>query len=200
MKTKRMKAIAFIFMFICLTNMVYSQRHVSIHGGPAFPIKDYELATGLNAGLQLTHLFQESGLGLFVGFDFIYNKQKKSSKDDSKFLNLPVSSGLEYIYQFNDRFGLFFNGGGALNLLIISDMKTERFGQTITVDIDPAINIGFKIGGGVSINQNISLSVNYFGLGKHNVVGKIKINSNSTSINFGDQTVDILTLNLKINF
>ena len=224
---KNFKIIAFFFFSVCFTVKTYSQGNVSIHFGPSFPVSDFALddlddddaggaAVGLNVGLQYIYPVSESGLGIFGGIDFNYNGLKKDVKDDIedlwasiginnadvkyyKYINVPITVGLNYTYQADDKIGVFANAGLALNFLKITDMELTANGQTVTVEMDLANSIGFKIGGGILINQKTSISIDYLGLGKHDIEGKVKDDDSSMDFDY-EQKVDLVTLTLGFKF
>lgn len=224
---KNLKIFAFVLLSIFLTIKTYSQGKVSIHFGPSFPVSDFAsddlddeddggAAVGLNVGLQYIYPLSESGLGIFGGIDFNYNSLKKDVKDDIeelyesmginnadikyyKYINVPVTAGLNYTYKADDKIGVFANAGLALNFLKITDMELKVNGQTVTTEMNLANSIGFKIGGGILINQKISISIDYLGLGKHDIEGKVKTTGYSEDID-GEGKVDFLTLTLGIKF
>lgn len=223
---KNLKIIGFVLLSCFLITKTYSQGNVSIHFGPSFPVLDFAsnedseygggAAVGLNIGLQYIYPLSESGLGLFGGIDFNYNGLKKDIKDDVKelyeslgiystdykffkYINVPITAGLNYTYQADDKIGIFANAGLALNFLKITDMEIVVDGQTVTAEVDLANNIGFKIGGGILINQKISISIDYLGLGKHDIEGRAKTSGSSEDID-GEGKIDLLTLTLGYKF
>lgn len=223
---KNLKIIGFVLLSCFLITKTYSQGNVSIHFGPSFPVLDFAsnedseygggAAVGLNIGLQYIYPLSESGLGLFGGIDFNYNGLKKDIKDDVKelyeslgiystdykffkYINVPITAGLNYTYQADDKIGVFANAGLALNFLKITDMEIVVDGQTVTAEVDLANNIGFKIGGGILINQKISISIDYLGLGKHDIEGRAKTSGSSEDID-GEGKIDLLTLTLGYKF
>ncbi len=224
---KNFKIIALLLLSICYTAKTYSQGNVTIHFGPSFPVSDFAsddiddedaggAAVGINFGLQYIYPLSESGLGLFGGIDFNYNGLKKDVKDDVeelfesmginnadykfyKYINIPITAGLNYSYQADDKIGVFANAGFALNFMKITDMEIEVSGQTVTQEMDLANSIGFKIGGGILINQKTSISIDYFALGKHDIEGEIKTTGYSEDVD-GEGKVDLLTLTLGIKF
>ena len=223
---KNLKIIGFVLLSCFLITKTYCQGNVSIHFGPSFPVLDFAsnevseygggAAVGLNIGLQYIYPLSESGLGLFGGIDFNYNGLKKDIKDDVKelyeslgiysndykffkYINVPITAGLNYNYQADDKIGVFANAGLALNFLKITDMEIVVDGQTVTAEVDLANNIGFKIGGGILINQKISISIDYLGLGKHDIEGRAKTSGSSEDID-GEGKIDLLTLTLGYKF
>jgi hypothetical protein len=69
----------------------------------------------------------------------------------------------------------------------------------VTTEIELANSIGFKIGGGILVNQKISISIDYLGLGKHDINGKVKTTGYSEKVD-GEGKVDLLTLTLGFKF
>ena len=224
---KNFKIIAFVFLSVFLTSKTYSQGNVSIHFGPSFPVSDFAnddlddedsggAAVGLNVGLKYIYPLSESGLGIFGGIDFNYNGLKKDVKDDIeeiyeslgiynadikyfKYINVPITAGLNYSYQADDKIEVFANAGLALNFLKITDVELKVIGQTVTEEFDLANCIGFKIGGGILINQKTSISIDYFGLGKHDIESTVKTTGYSVDTD-GEQKIDLLTLTLGFRF
>ena len=213
---KKFTTITFVLLSIFVTTKTYSQGDLSIHLGPAIPVADFGsddeedaggAAVGFNAGLQYIHPISESGLGLFGGIDINYNALQKDIKDDleeefngydadikfSKYINIPITAGVNYTYQSSTDFGLFVNAGLALNFLKITNTEVEVYGQTATSEMDVASNLGFKIGGGILINENTSISIDYLGLGEYDLKGEVKANGYSEDIE-GELKVDLLTL------
>jgi opacity protein-like surface antigen len=224
---KNFKIIVFTLLSLTLITKTYSQGNVSIHFGPSFPVSDFAsddiddedaggAAVGLNVGLQYIYPLSESGLGLFCGIDMNYNGLKKDVKDDVeelyeamginnpdikyyKYINIPLTAGLNYTYQADDKIGVFANAGLAVNFMKITDMELKANGQTVTTEMDLANSIGFKIGGGILINQKTSISIDYLALGEHDIEGEVKTTGYSEDID-GEGKVDLLTLTLGFKF
>lgn len=224
---KTLKIIGLIVLSCFLMTKTYAQGNASIHFGPSFPVSDFAsddfddedaggAAVGLNVGLQYFYPLSESGLGLFGGIDFNYNGLKKDVRDDVeelyetmginnadfkyyKYISVPITAGLDYTYQADDKIGVFANAGLALNFLKITDMEVKANGQTVTQEMDLASSIGIKIGGGILINQKTSISVSYLALGEHDIEGEIKTTGYSEDFD-GEAKVDILTLTLGFRF
>lgn len=224
---KSLKIITFIlFAAVSITEM-YSQSNVSIHFGPSFPVSDFAsddiddvdaggAGVGVNVGLKYVYPLSSNGLGLFAGIDFNYNGLKKDVRDDVeeqfeamgisdvsykfyKYINIPVTAGLDYSYQADDKIGVFANAGLALNFLKLTDMEIELNGQTVTTKMDLASSIGFKIGGGILINDKTSISIDYFGLGEHDLEGEVSSGSNTDDIDTQGK-IDLLTLTIGFKF
>lgn len=179
-------------------------------------------AVGFNVGLQYIYPLTENGLGIFGGIDFNYNKLKREVKDDLEelfespdinvdikgqtYINVPITFGLNYTYLGDDIIGVFVNAGLALNFFKITDLTVKLdgqavTGQTLTFETDVANSIGLKIGGGVLIKKKTSISINYLGLGKHNLDIEAKSTIGGSLDEYdAEQTVDLLTLTVGIRF
>lgn len=124
---KNLKIIVFTLLTFTLITKTYSQGNFSIHFGPSFSVSGFAYddiddedaggaGVGLNVGLQYIYPLSESGLGLFCGIDINYNGLKKDVKDDVeelyeaiginnsdikyyKYINSPLTAGLNYTYQ-----------------------------------------------------------------------------------------------------
>lgn len=81
----------------------------------------------------------------------------------------------------------------------MTNMELKADGQKSTQKMDLAYGIGFKIGGGILINKKTSISVDYFGLGKHDMDGEVESGGSSQDID-GELKVDLLTLTLGFRF
>lgn len=222
-----LKIIAFLLLSIFFTTQTFAQGNLTIHFGPSFPVMDFAsddvdnenaggAAVGFNVGLQYVYPLSESGLGLFGGIDFNYNGLKKDAKDAaeeyyeslginnadvkySSYINVPLTAGLHYAYQADDKIGVFANAGLALNFLKMTDMELKANGQTVTTEMDLANSLGFKLGAGILINQKTSIAIDYLGLGNHDIEGKVKTTGYSEDID-GEAKVDLVTLTLGIRF
>ncbi len=224
---RNLKFIAITLFSLILTVKSYSQGNISIHVGSSLPVSDFAsddsekedaagAAVGLNVGVKYIYPITQNGLGIFGGIDFNYNGLKKSVKDDfeepfeemgindldikyNKYLNIPITAGLDYTYQPNDNFGVFANVGLAYNLLQVTDMEIKTNGATLTMETDLATSVGFKIGAGVLINEQISVAIDYWGLGEYDTKTTIKSDDGSDDIE-GKLKVDLLTLTVGFRF
>lgn len=218
---KNLKIISFVLLAFCFITKAHSQEGVSLHFGPAMPVSDFAAddildeddggaAVGLNVGLKYVYPLTENGLGLFGGIDINYNGLQRGYKDDVedfykelgvrnpditffKYINIPLTVGLNYTFLADEKVSLFANGGLALNFLKITDMEIEANGAKVTTEIDMASNLGVKIGGGIILNQKTSIAINYYALGKHDMEGKMKSGGLSEKFE-GEAKVDIVTL------
>ena len=163
---------------------------------------DAGAAVGFNFGLQYVYRLPETRLGLFGGVDFHFNGLQKDFKERrgyfispsseySRYINIPLTTGFRFIIKDDVKVILFVDAGMALNYLKITNMKLGH----VTVEMDAANNLGFKIGGGILMNRRVYLSVNYLGLGSHELRGSVRNILHSDDLN-----IDLLTLTLGLKF
>ncbi len=224
MKKKTLVAICFL-LTVCSTTKLHSQGNVSIHLGPSLPVSDFAsddgptgaaAAIGLNIGVQYRYPFRENGFGLFGGLDLHYNGLKKSAKDATenvlkildlkeadikypKYINIPLTAGLDYTFQVDYSVALFAQGGLAVNFLKATDLVIGANDLEFRSKTDLATGIGFKVGGGVLIKDRFSISIDYLGLGKHDIDGSVQGHGVSQKID-GEQKVTMLALALGVKF
>ena len=181
----------------CSFAQTQKDKRFSVHLGPSIPISDFgsdnlgdegigAAAVGLNVGFQYRYPLSETGLSILGGIDFNYNGLQKNIKDEIesilntfqtndvdikyfKYINVPITAGLNYTYQVADKMAVFANARLALNFLKITNFEAEYEGEKGISKYDLANNLGFKIGGGFLINQKISVSIDYLGLGEHDI-------------------------------
>lgn len=216
-----------LLLLFFVTSNAFSQGDFSIHFGPSLPLSDFAdddlddddaggAGVGFGLGLQYVYPLTENGLGLFGGIDINYNGLQKDVKDDFeemfedmgihnadykfyKYLNIPISAGLNYTFEADEKISLFGNVGLTANFLKITDFVIEVNNVEVTTEIDLSYSIGFKIGGGIMVNKKTSIAINYLELGEHDIKGKAKANGVSEDID-GKQKVNILTLTLGFKF
>lgn len=223
---KNLKIFVVVLLTVFFSVKSFSQGNFQIHAGASFPVMEFAsddddeeaggAAAGLNVGIQYIYPLSDNGLGLFGGVDLTYNGLQGDIKDQTedyyeflgisnpdikfyKYINVPVTAGLNYTYQPGDKIGVFANAGLALNFLKITDMEVTANGETVTSEQELANSIGFKIGGGILINEKTSISVDYYGLGKHDIEGVVKSDLFSDDFD-GEQKVDLITLTVGFKF
>ncbi len=222
------KTIFFTFLLIISAN-VFSQSTFSFHFGGAFPMGNFGsddfdskhtsgAGTGFNVGMQFNYQLNENGLGLFGEANFNYNGLQSDYKDDLdnyfdipssadityyKFLNFPISAGLSYTFAANDKVSLLCNAGLAVNFCKTTDFVAEYNDNKGKISADMMTSFGFKIGGGVLLNNKVTIEVNYFGLGSPDLKTTIKFIEDG-EVTYKDKETykskDIAILNLTVGF
>lgn len=225
------KTVFFTFLIIVSTN-VFSQSDFSFHFGGAFPMgnfgsNDFDnshvsgAGTGFNVGMRFNYQLNENGLGIFCEANFNYNGLQSDYKYDlddylgdyfhipsgadityPKFLNFPISAGLSYILAANDKMSLFCSAGLAVNFCKTTDYIAEYHDIEGKISADMMTSLGFKIGGGILLNNKVSIEVNYFGLGSPDLKTKIKIGEDGEFFTKTEtlKGKDIAILNLTVGF
>ena len=114
---------------------------------------------------------------------------------------MPITAGLSYTFKVDDELEVFTNARLALNFLKITDFEVEYAGAKEISKYDLANNLGFKIGWGFLINQKISVSIDYLGLGEHDINTTITNTTDTGSENMKSKArVDLLTVALGYRF
>jgi len=207
----------FLSGLMCLfliTSSAFSQGDIYIHFGPSFPMEDFadeeEAGVGLGLGFQYTYPITESGLGMFIGIDFAYNGLNQDMKEDieeetgldddditfSKFLNFPVSAGLNYTLNADSNIALIANAGLTGNFLKITDLVFETPTGDVTVKYDLSSGFGYKLGAGVLINKKTSIEINYFGLGDYDIDAEGEIPGEAMQEFEAETEIDILLITI----
>lgn len=193
MKNTRWISLSIIFLLFVALNS-YSQDKFSFHGGLSLPISEFAnqdiggATIGGTVGIYYVYPITKTGLGLFGGVDIYYNQLKGNVKssieakyneanhDDVTFrfpsyLNIPFSGGIKYEQSINTNISLFANMGITVNFFKITDLVVcDGDYKTEIVYFIPQ-KIGYKVGGGVLINNKSSISINYLALGEHHGEG-----------------------------
>lgn len=208
----------------------FSQSRLNIHIGPAFPLSGIDMytvnysdvysvsssaKTGINIGFQYSYQFPNRGIGIFAGLDFVYNdiiNEFKVSMDSlfshfgyesyefPKYYNIPISAGLEYIYEINEKFSLLCNLGMTYNFFKVTDYTYDTMFSDIAHIADWASNIGFKTAIGILYKQKASISIDFLGLGKHEVDVKMVDGGTVEDEFVAEAKVNMLTLTIGWNF
>ena len=145
---------------------------------------------GLGANLDLKVKFNVGvkGLGVFLSLDGIYNGLNQSMNDyfdDMKYqlyeevdyvsidkpfyINATSMTGLNYVFQINPKFGVYWELGLGANFRYISDLYInayERyFDVSETASFEPKFTFAFQAGTGVEINKRFVFGVGFYHLG-----------------------------------
>jgi hypothetical protein len=154
----------------------------------AFTIGDFSASPGINVGLKGKFpIAMNNGLGVFISADFMYNGLKGLLKDyyenleisrtdvtRHKYINIPLFAGLNYRYDVTTTFGLWLEAGMGPDFRIIT--RHETSGQIENAQVVSSYYnkysykmqtaFGFQVGGGVMLNDQISIGIHYYGLGR----------------------------------
>lgn len=140
-------------------------------------------ATGIYLGYKFMSPINIDGWYWSLSAGFMYNDFASGIKDDwekvldgvdsytlPKYYNIPIFAGLQYEKVISDGFNLFGETGIGLNTLILSDFNFEETDyQTHTLDFEPSVKLGLKLGGGVVFQNKYVVTLNYLLLGSHKV-------------------------------
>lgn len=173
-----------------------SNYRFSLRFGPSFPLGDFAdddpededsgfAGTGISLGGEFLYPVNEKNLSLYGGLDVIYNGLQIDRKDfledqagDNKdinsfsnYLNVPVSGGLHYQHNANERVSLFTKVGLVASFLKVFDSEEEQNNIKVTQEYELSNSFGFNLAGGLILNKKTILSISYFGLGEYDVDG-----------------------------
>ncbi len=151
---------------------------------------------GLGANLDLKIKFNVGvkGLGVFFSLDGIYNGLNQSMNDyfdDMKYqlceesdygsvdkpyyINASAMTGLNYVFQINPRFAVFWELGVGANFRYISDLyvwaEEDDFRVAEEAMYEPKFTFAFQVGTGVEISKRLVFGVNFYHLGSARVQG-----------------------------
>jgi len=211
MKNTRWISLSIIFLLFIALNS-YSQDKFSFQGGLSVPMSEFAdqdmggATIGCTVGAYYVCPILKSDIGLFGGIDVFYNRLQGDVKDrieteynvanldDQRvrfpsYLNFPISGGINYETSINDNISLFANMGVTVNFFKITDLVIGEGGyDTERIYFIPE-KVGYKMGGGVLINNRSSISINYLALGDHHGDGLSEFGEFEYS-----QKVDILSI------
>ena len=173
--------------------------------------EDYEGGAGIgfNVGLKFNIATGVNGLRAMITFDGIYNGLNSELRDafedaietgednykeyeltTPKYINIPVMGGVNYTYNFNNKFGLFAEAGLGPDLHIITKMEEYReqgsAKRTDTWEYDPKISLAYQVGGGIELSRRITIGVSFYNLGKGKVKGKHSYKVKDTGSSYSD--------------
>ncbi len=150
------------------------------------------------------------GFGAFGGIDIMYNGLSNSIKSFYKnqlspmsidkyfkYINVPISLGVDYRYNVADNIGIMCKAGIVSNYLKVTNMEASMFGITTKVSNKLTSMLGLRLGGGILLNDKISVMLDYYPMTK----GIVK----STTESFGykyeqDLKIDVDILTATIGF
>ena len=159
----------------------------------------------------------DKGLGLYLDAGFNFNGVKNSVKDDVedrlsdllgtdvdisfyKYINIPVTAGLNYEFKANDQISLFGDLGIGVDFFKVTNMEIEADGEKVENSFDLSTHLAYKIGGGLLIQDKYMVSLHYNALGNHSVSGESKYDGVTEDLGSEDLKVNLLTLTFGIKF
>ncbi len=116
------------------------------------------------------------------------NELKNFDPSAPAFYNVPLMVGANFTFIDILVFKLFVEAGVGVNFRFISDMeRTVNLGSTLgevgfKTDFDTKSTFAFQVGVGVCLFKRVSLSFNYYNLGKSEITGTADFVSNLGSL------------------
>jgi hypothetical protein len=210
-----------LLLFFLLTEKSFSQSSFIIKTGPVFPTGNFpvnnpwndepEMADiGIGTGFQYGYQLKGSNLGLFIGTDAIFNWPNQDTRktwqdyypdatfDFSTAINIPVSTGLNYILRADKRFPLYGKAGFVANFLKLTNFTVQETGyEDYSEEYDLSKTMGYVVGLGISGNR-INIEVNYMGLGKQKISGIWKEDYDSGPLEIVGKKTELFNVTLGI--
>lgn len=204
-----------------------AQEQFIVFAGGSFPVSEFGsedqnnskaggAKTGLNLGIKYVHQLKDE-FGIAVGVDFSQNGLKPQVKEDAKalliasgvkdpeiefykYLNIPVSAGLNLKTSLSEMTYLYFDACMAFNFLKVTDMVITSDNKTVRTSFDWASHVGYKLGMGLLVSDNVALSFNYFSLGVHKLHGNVMTTGTKNEGIDGEVKVDFISVTFGILF
>ena len=136
---------------------------------------------GASFGVKYTYSFQNtkmenSGLGIFVSADGMWNALNKDLRDrydklsvtKPMYVNVPIMAGISYTTTFSDVFGIWAEAGLGADLFF----KTPEGTENALTKYKMSPEFAFEAGAGILLVRTVSLGAHYYWLGSHNVMVK----------------------------
>ncbi|KAA3621542.1 MAG: hypothetical protein DWQ02_27510 [Bacteroidetes bacterium] len=116
------------------------------------------------------------------------------------YLNLPFGAGLKYMFESDKDISIFGNTGVAISFLKMTKYRRKEAGVVVsTTKYDLSTSLGFQIGVGVVLKNDVEVSLNYIGLGNHDIQGEYDNEPYSGTFEL-KRKIDILTLTVGSKF
>lgn len=192
--------------------------------------------SGIGANLDLKVKFNIGikGLGAFLSLDGIYNGLNEGMKnylDDLKYqiwdeidgyvtmekpwyLNACAMTGINYVFQINPKFGVFWELGIGANYRYIADLDiyaheyNPYFSVSESATYEPKFTFAFQAGTGIEVNKRFVIGVSFYHLGSSRVQGQDysyvydgdDSDSNSYYFRFNDVTPMLMMARFGVKF
>ncbi len=129
------------------------------------PISNENLFWTFNAGIMYNGLQSDFTDEL----EDMLDEEEGDLEKMAKYLNVPLMAGLQYETSLSDGMSLFGEAGLGVNILKITNMSASYYDGEFSTKFQPSVGLGYKIGGGIVIQDKYTISLNYLSLGSHKV-------------------------------
>jgi len=186
------RSIIILACFVSLATMAQAQ-FSQLHLGAAFPSGKFaedgnnddtgSAATGFTIGYKYYGPLSVENLSWVLGIEAFYNGLNSTAKDRldnlgyghqnitySKYLNFPVTFGLNYAIPLSESLKLYGEAAIGANLSMmtqtrLSDSNTNY--EDVTVTTTPMVGFAYGLEAGIFIKEKVSIGVRYNSLGSY---------------------------------
>lgn len=223
-----MKKTLLILLLICGCTLAGFAQSSRFHISGVFPTGDFgddamnlnkagHAAFGFGLGFKHYSTLPVENLFWTIGIDAYYNGLQNDMKDYyedhyksaditfNKYINLPVTVGINYTLPVTDVFGLYgeFGLGPNLSWITPDKVKYKNSGE-VTTTYKPAVGFAYGIEAGFVFKQKYTLGLKYFNLGsyryKSTETQKVDGSKYKTKDKTNRQPISHITLILGIKF
>lgn len=188
-----------LLLFLISANAIFmlNAQSSQFNIGLVFPSGDFSdyAATGFNAGYRYYSPLSVSNLSLVYGIDVFFNDLSSDQKDYlennnssyditfRKYLNVPVTIGLNYVFPVNENVGIFGEAGLGLNCSFMTNQvfKHNSSSYKETIKYDPGFNLSYGLKGGLLIQEKFMISLGYNNFGSYKYKYKRTTSENKKS-------------------
>jgi opacity protein-like surface antigen len=184
----------FLMLLIAGSTVAVSAQSSQAHLGVTFPGGDFGDAagTGFNVGYKYYKPLSVQNLSLVFGLDFNYNGVNSDIKDRmtkemdedkeagfiddyeltfSKYINIPLTVGVNYTYPVNETLHAYGEFALGLNASIMTaDETTRKRGSSSSKSeesFSSSFGVGFGLEAGVLVKERYNIGLRYNQLGSH---------------------------------
>ena len=210
---KNIKRFVLCISLICFLSNSFSQDgSTSLHLGTSIPTNEFGAKdkggafVGLNFGLVYLSPISKSNFDILFGVDFVYNALKPSVKDELKdyinsfgsssaylkyykYINTPLFAGLNGAFKTGDRLSFYVNAAFVLDYFITTKSEYIINGRSTTTGIKYSPAIGYRLSGGIIIDERTFISIDYFNLKETKEVENNYLADSKKNIDFVSLTV-----------
>lgn len=215
-------------MMLCSVLVINAQTSATgyqVHAGLGFPTGKFasdndkydpdeghgHAAMGINLGGKYYQPIKSlDRLSWLVGLELFYNGLQSDYKDDiedgssgdftfPKYVNLSPTAGLNYQLPMTSSFSLYGEIGVGLNYSAITNYSKEGGSYDFTTSFKSQVGLAYGLEAGALINNNITVSLRYNGLGSYKYKYTDKYNDDESDGKF-EKSLPIELVSLAVGY